>query len=110
MESAVDRIQTSGDLFEILGSVEALKTLFEVFGGAVMKEIQLHNLCNKTVIPLLGLVSKLFQNFGPETALILVSCFKLFSAAIYQHLPASLVANIHNLMIFLKKILDLPLP
>ena len=53
------------------------------------------------------LTSKLFTNFGPETSLLLVSLFKLFTVAIKFYVPSVIELNIHNLMIFVKKILDL---
>lgn len=39
--------------------------------------------------------------------MVLLSVLKLFSAAIQFHLPAIIAANIHSLMIFVKKVLDL---
>jgi hypothetical protein len=72
-----------------------------------MKEIELGNICNRAVLPLLGLASRLFQSFSAETSLVLLSVLKLFSAAIQFHLPGIVAANIHNLMIFVKKVLDL---
>jgi hypothetical protein len=59
------------------------------------------------VLPLFTLASRLFQNFNPDTSVILLSLFKLFSVAIQFHMPAIIAINIHNLMIFVKKVLDL---
>jgi len=73
-----------------------------------MKHIQLSNLCNKSILPLLSLASKLFQNFNQETSYVLVGIFKVFSTAILNHMPEIIRVNIHNLMIFVKKLLDLP--
>ena len=72
-----------------------------------MKEIELNNLCNKAIIPLLNIASKLFQNFNQNTSYILVSIFKLFSTTIMLWMPEMVMLNIHNFMIFVKKILDL---
>lgn len=78
-----------------------------VCGSSITHEITLSNLCNKIVFPLFELSNKLFQNFSPETLSILVSIFKIFSLAIFYHLPPIFVNNIHSLMIFIKKILDI---
>jgi hypothetical protein len=73
-----------------------------------MKHIQLSNLSNKSILPMLALASKLFQNFNQETAYVLVGIFKVFSTAILNYMPEIIMLNIHNMMIFVKKILDLP--
>lgn len=59
------------------------------------------------VIPLFELANKLFANYTPETQPILISIFKIFNLAIFYHLPIIFINNIHSLMIFCKKILDL---
>ena len=59
------------------------------------------------VFPLFELANKLFQNFSGETLPILVSIFKIFNLAIFYHLPSIFVNNIHSLMVFIKKILDI---
>ena len=98
------------DFGQIMGCVEALKAVFSVFGGSISKEIELSNLCNRAMLPLFGLISNLFQSFYAETAVIMVATFKLFSAALHFHIPPIVQANIHSLMIFIKKIVDLQLP
>lgn len=40
----------------------------------------------------------------------MVATFKLFSTALHFHIPPIIQANIHNLMIFIKKIVDLHIP
>ena len=59
------------------------------------------------MLPLFTVASKLFQNFNPDTSVILLSIFKLFSVAIQFYIPAIIAINIHNLMIYIKKVLDL---
>lgn len=108
VEECVSILQTSSNLEGLLGAVETLKAIYSVFGGSIMKEIQLNNLSNKSILPLLTLASKLFQNFNQETAYVLVGIFKTFSTAILNSMPEIIMLNIHNLMIFVKKILDLP--
>ena len=39
-----------------------------------------------------------------------MSCFKAIGAALKIHLPDMIAANKHNIMILLKKVLDLPVP
>ena len=63
-DDCLNRIQNSPDLGGLLGSVETLKAIYSVFGASLLKEIELGNLCNKTTLALLGLASKLFQNFN----------------------------------------------
>lgn len=67
----------------------------------------LENLCNKIVLPLLSLASKLFQNYNETTSFILISIFKIFSTITNFHIPEVLMANMHSWMIFIKKLLDL---
>ena len=110
VDEALNLIDNSGDMFELLGSVEALRAVYSVFGGSIMKEIELSNLCNKSLRSLLALISKLFQHFNLDTSAILVSCFKTISAALKMHLPEMVALNKHNIMILLKKVLDLPIP
>jgi hypothetical protein len=107
VDQSIAKIEQSSEMTDLLGAVEALKAVFSVFGGSVVREIELSNLCNTTVIPMLGLASKLFQNFNPDTATILVSIFKLLSTAIHLHLPTIIELNIHSVMIFIKKLLDI---
>lgn len=107
VEDAVARVEKGTDLGGLFGAVEALKAVFSVFGGSVSKEIELNNLSNKSLLPLLSLASRLFQNFNAETSHVLVSVFKLLNTAIMFYLPHMLKLNIHSLLIFLKKILDL---
>lgn len=64
VEEALGMVANATDFQEIFGSVEALRAIFSVFGGSVTREIELGNLCNRAVVPLLGLASRLFQNFG----------------------------------------------
>jgi hypothetical protein len=59
------------------------------------------------VVPLFELANKLFANYTPETQPILTSIFKIFNLAIFYHLPNIFINNIHSLMIFCKKIVDL---
>ena len=100
-------LDKSSDLGGLLGAVQTLKAIYSVFGASFTKEIELGNLCNKSILPLLNLASKLFQNFNQETSYILVSIFKLFSTTIMFWIPDIIALNIHNFMIFVKKILDL---
>jgi hypothetical protein len=74
-----------------------------------MREIELNNLSNRAIIPLLTFTSNLFQNFNDATIFILISAMKLYSTCIQFHLPKIVQLNIHSLMIFVKKILDLNL-
>ena len=67
----------------------------------------LENLCNKIVLPLLALASKLFQNYNGDNSFILISIFKIFSTITNFHIPEIVVANMHSWMIFIKKLLDL---
>lgn len=67
----------------------------------------LENLCNKIVLPLLALASKLFQNYNETTSFILISIFKIFSTITNFHIPEVLILNMHSWMIFIKKLLDL---
>jgi hypothetical protein len=107
VEIALAKLGNATDFNEILGCVDALRAVLSVFGGSIVKEIELSNLCNKIILPLFQLTSKLLQNFSPEISVIMVSIFKLYSSAIQFYLPAILQVNIHNLMIFVKKVLDL---
>lgn len=110
VDSAVELLHSSCELNSLLGAVEALRAVFSVFGNAVLGEIELSNLCNRTVLPLLTLASKLFQNFNAETGLILVSIFKLVGSAISFHLASVVKLNLHSLLMFVKKVLDLRAP
>jgi hypothetical protein len=83
--------------------------VFSVFGGSIMREIELGNISNRAIVPLLTLTSTLFQNFNDVTVLVLISVMKLYSTCIQFHLPKIVQLNIHSLMIFVKKILDLNL-
>ena len=58
-------------------------------------------------MPLLGLASKLFQNYNDTTSFILISIFKIFSTITNFHIPEVLILNMHSWMIFIKKLLDL---
>ena len=110
VSEALKILSEATDFSQIMGCVEALKAVFSVFGGSISQEIELSNLCNRAMLPLFGLISNLFQSFYAETAVIMVAAFKLFSTALHFHIPPIIQANIHNLMIFLKKIVDLSVP
>ena len=56
---------------------------------------------------MLGLASKLFQNYNDTTSFILISIFKIFSTITNFHIPEVLILNMHSWMIFIKKLLDL---
>jgi hypothetical protein len=108
VEQSVGLVQSSSGLKELLGAVEALKAVYSVFGGSISRQIELGNLCNRSWLPLLALTSKLFQNFDQATSHVLVPLFKLLSTALMFYLPDIVQLNIHSLMIFPKKTLDLP--
>ncbi len=91
----------------MVGSVEALKAIVSAFGKSVNQKITLSNLSNKTILPLLSLSSKLFQNYNETTSIILISIFKIFSTITYFNVPEMIMMNMHAWMIFIKKILDL---
>ena len=59
-------------------------------------------------VPLFNLANKLFENYSPDTLPILVSIFKTLNLVVFYHIPLVLINNIHQLMIFCKKILELP--
>ena len=102
-----NNIQNSGDFNELYGSVEALKAIVSAFGKSINQKITLSNLSNKTVLPLLNLSSKLFQNYNETTSRILISVFKILSTITYFYVPEIILMNMHSWMIFIKKILDL---
>ncbi len=95
------------DIGSVASSVEVLKAITSVCGGKLGQEVSLSNLCNRIFVPLLELANKLFANYGDNTQGILVSIFKIFNLAIFYYLPNIFINNIHSLMIFCKKILDL---
>ena len=92
----------------VFSSVEALKAIVSVCGESVVHEITLNNLCNKIMEPLFMLTGKLFANYSEQTLPILVSVFKIFHISMFFYIPSIIANNIHSLMIFEKKILELP--
>lgn len=92
---------------ELSATILALKAIYSYFGHSIIHEISLNNICNQTMIPLLSLTSKLFQNFNDSTSELLIGVLKIFSTVIYFHLPDIIKCNIHSWMIFVKKVLEL---
>lgn len=54
----------SSDFDELFGSIDALKAIVSAVVKKVDLKMTLENLCNKIVLPLLSLASKLFQNYN----------------------------------------------
>lgn len=71
----------------MFGSIEALKAIVSAIVKKVDIRLTLDNTCNKIVLPLLSLASKLFQSYNDTTSFILISIFKIFSTITNFHIP-----------------------
>lgn len=104
----MDNIKNPTDFNTVASSVEILKALASVCGRSPDREVTLNSFCNVIFTPLFGLANQLFSNYSEDNQPILVSIFKTINLTVFYHLPTVLTNNIHALMIFCRKLLELP--